>query len=326
MNLNRSIAALLAAAAIILAGMSSAPACFAREADATLSATPAVSSAPSQAGLELDRSGAKLLLPSKGAQSPEFDSPFIRSQPRPVPPFPIVLNRAVNQYVSDYLDEPQGLKLAFQRSRPFLSDMVRVMKSYGVPDDLVYLSFAESGFSKRGRGPWQFGLSTAKRFGLRVDSWLDERRDPILSTRAAAEFLAELHDRADNDWRVAVIGWNMGEGYLGQYFLLEGNNYTRFESALPRCTRQLLARFMAVTFIAHNARAYGIGPVSYTQRAPYEVHKFNGGTQLIAIAARYRTSVTMLRALNPALLADRIPPDIKSYGIRVPLQVRASAY
>ncbi len=325
MNLNRTIAALLGAAAILLAAWSSPP-CFAREAEGNQGSKPAVPAAPSQAGLELDRSGAKLLLPSKGAQGAEFESPFIRSQPRAVPPFPIVLNRAVEQYVSAYLDQPGGLKLAFERSRPFLPDMVRVMKSYGVPDDLVYLSFAESGFSKSGRGPWQFGTATAKRFGLRVDSWLDERRDPILSTRAAAEFLAELHDRADNDWRVAVVGWNMGEAYLGQYWLLEGSNFTKFEGALPRPTRQLLSRFMAVTFIAHNARAYGIGPVSYSQRSLYEVHKFKGGTQLIGIAARYHTSVMRLRALNPALLADRIPPDITSYGIRVPIQVRASVY
>lgn len=325
MNLNRTIAALLGAAAIILAGLSSSPSCFAEEADGN-QGTPAVSSAPSQAGLELDRSGATLLLPSKGAQQPEFESPFIRSQPRPVVPFPIVLNRNVQQYVSDFLDQPQGLKLAFERSRPFLPDMVRVMKSYGVPDDLVYLSFAESSFSKRGKGPWQFGAATAKRFGLRVDRWIDERRDPILSTKAAAEYLAQLHDHADNDWRVAVVGWNMGEAYLAQYWLLEGNNYSKFEGALPRRTRQLLARFMAVTFIAHNAAAYGIGRVAYSQHPAYEVHKFGGGTQLIAVAARYRTTVERLRGLNPALLADRIPPDIKSYGIRTPIQVRASAF
>lgn len=326
MNQNLNLAALLGMAAIILAGMSSAPSsCSAKEAEGAQN-RPVVSAPLAQAGQELDRSGAGLPFPSNGAQKPEFNSPFIRSQPHPVAPFPILLNRAVQQYVSEFLDQPQGLKLAFERSRPFLSEMVRVMKSYGVPDDLVYLSFAESCFSKHGKGPWQFGAATARRFRLRVDRWIDERRDPILSTRAAAEYLAELHDRADNDWRVAVIGWNMGEGYLDQYWLLEGNNYTKFEDALPRRTQQLLARFMAVTFIAHNAQAYGIGKASYSERPAYEVHNFTGGTQLIAIAARYRTTVMKLRALNPALLADCIPPDIKSYGIRVPTLARASAF
>src|SRR6202043_4170687 len=146
----------------------------------------------------------------------------------------------------------------------FMPEMVRLMKEQGIPDDLVYLTFAESDFSKRGKGPWQFTSDCAGGFGLRVNKWIDERRDPILSTKAAAESLAELHDQADNDWRVAIIGWNTGEGNLERYWLLQGPNYTKFADRLPRRTRQLLNRFMAVTFIAHNALAYGIGDVSYS--------------------------------------------------------------
>src|SRR5258708_35265948 len=112
--------------------------------------------------------------------------------------------------------------------------MVKVMKERGVPDDLVYLACAESSFSNRGKGYWQFNEDTAHRFGLRVDKWIDERRDPILSTRAAAEFLAQLHDQADNDWRVALAGWNMGEGYPGQYWLLaRGPTFTKFSARVP---------------------------------------------------------------------------------------------
>ena len=87
--------------------------------------------------------------------------------PQAVPPFPILLNRAVRRYVSDFMTSPDHLQDTFDRSHPYLPDMVRVLRSYGLPDDLVYLAFAESEFSKRGKGPWQFNSDTAKRFGLR---------------------------------------------------------------------------------------------------------------------------------------------------------------
>src|ERR1700693_2692411 len=159
-------------------------------------------------------------------------SPYVHSDPRAATPFPILLNDAVQDYVQYFVDQPAGLKLAFERSRPFMRDMVDPLKKQGLPDDLVYLTFAESGFTKRGKGPWQFTAGTAARFGLRVNKWLDERRDPILSTKAAAEYLAELHDQADNDWRVALVAWNTGAGNLERYWSLQGANYNKFADLL----------------------------------------------------------------------------------------------
>ncbi len=251
-------------------------------------------------------------------------SPFVHSEPRPVAPFPLLLNYAVQGYVKNFLDRPEGLESAFERSRPFLPEMIKVMKQQGIPDDLVYLTFAESGFSKRGKGPWQFTAGTAARFGLRVNKWLDERRDPILSTKAAAEYLAELHDQADNDWRVALIAWNTGAGNLERYWLLQGANYSKFANRLPRRTRQLLSRFMAVAFIAHNSAAYGIGDVKYSEAPAWTTHKFKGGTLLSSIAAKFETTVAKLRDLNPALRADRVPPNERAYAIRIPTDEEAS--
>ena len=246
-------------------------------------------------------------------------SPFVHSAPRAAAPFPLLLNQAVQNYVDDILDQPKGLELAFARSRPFFPEMVDELQAQGVPDDLVYLTFAESDFSKGGKGPWQFTYETAERFGLRVNKWLDERRDPILSTRAAAEYLAELHDQADNDWRVAVIGWNTGEGNLNRYWLLEGANYTKFAGRLPRRTRQLLNRFMAVAFIAHHAATYGIGDVNDTEGdIGWTTREFKGGTLLSSIARKFETTVSRLHDLNPALRLDRVPPNLSSYTIRVP--------
>jgi peptidoglycan lytic transglycosylase D len=251
--------------------------------------------------------------------APEHPS-FIVSEPRPVPPFPIVLNQAVQHFVSQILEQPYALRASFQRSQPFLSQMMRELRGRGLPDDLVYLAFAESYFSKRGKGPWQFGKATARRFGLHINSFVDERRDPILSTRAAAEYLANLHDQAGSDWRVAVVGWNAGEGSIERYWQLRGDpNYNRFVDQLPRRTRQLLCRFMAVAFVARNAAAYGLGPVSYDDSPAYREVKYRGGTLLTWIAKVESTTVAALRELNPGLLRDRLPPDWHAYSVRVPL-------
>ncbi len=289
-------------------------------------ASDAMSLAPAMPTLGHYTSISKDPSPAQGA-SLMANSPFVHSQPRPAAPFPLLLNQAVKDYVEDFVDQPKGLELAFQRSRPFMSEMIKVLKQEGVPDDLVYLTFAESDFSKVGQGPWQFTADTAARFGLRVNKWLDERRDPILSTRAAAEYLAELHDQADNDWRVALIGWNTGEGNLERYWLLEGANYEKFADRLPRRTRQLVDRFMAVAFIAHNSATYGIGGAEYSEDAPdWTTYRFKGGTLLSSIARKFETSVSKLRELNPALRADRVPPNLRTYGVRVPADIEDDSY
>jgi membrane-bound lytic murein transglycosylase D len=250
-------------------------------------------------------------------------SPYVLPQPKPIPPFPILLNKLVQHYVDQYLDHPHVLEVSFERSRAYLPEMTREMRAAGIPEDLVFLAFAESGFSHRGKGPWQFSVATARRFGLKVNHWIDERRDPIRSTRAAAEYLASLHDSAGNDWRVALIGWNGGDLAIDRFWELRGSNFNRFMDLLPRATRVLLGRFMAVAFIAHNAAAYGIGNVDYDSPPPYKEVPVRGGQTLAAVAKQLHTNVSRLRDLNPAILHDRVPPCTHTYRIRVPL-MRAS--
>ena len=146
--------------------------------------------------------------------------PFVRSRPKSVPPFPLVLNRAVQAYIDSYLAQPKGLRQSFQRSSPFMPEMISLFQDEGLPPDLVYLAFAESAFSAAGAGPWQLNKTTARRYGLIINQWLDERRDPIKSTRAAAEYLAELHDQTGADWRMTLVAWNNGDGGVYRYLQL----------------------------------------------------------------------------------------------------------
>jgi peptidoglycan lytic transglycosylase D len=256
--------------------------------------------------------------PVKLEPSSAVHTPFVVGQPKPVAPFPILLNRLVQGYVDDYLNQPASWESSVQRSRPFFLEMTQALRAKGVPDDMLYLSFAESDFSERGKGPWQFNKETAHRYGLRIDRWVDERRDPGLSTKAAAEYLSDLHQAAGFDWRVAVVGWNGGDLAIDRYWLLRGDNFNRFMDLLPGQTRALMGRFMALAFIAHNSTRYRLVHLDYDTPPKYHEVPVRGGTMLSKLAGSYHTTVAKLHDLNPALLRDRIPPDALSYRVRVP--------
>src|SRR5579864_2031257 len=256
--------------------------------------------------------------PQQEITTPPDALPFVRSKPKMVPPFPVVLNGLVKRYVDDYVAQPAGLERSFRRSLPYLPEMVSLLNDQGLPPDLVYLSFAESGFSSSGAGPWQLNVVTARRYGLLINRWVDERRDPIKSTRAAAEYLATLHDQTPGDWRMTLVAWNNGDARLDHYLKLQDDSYERLVAHLPRRTRGLMNRFMAVALIARNASNYGIQPVSYEDSPHYSIIPVEGGVPLSRVAQRVGTSPSILRSLNPALLRSCTPPGVETYPIRVP--------
>ncbi len=258
------------------------------------------------------------------AQSPSLQTlagslPFQRSEPRKVAPFPLVLNAAVQSYVDSYLAHSEGLKLSYARSAPYIAQMTQVLGEYGVPADMVYLAFAESSFTKGGAGPWQLTKATARRFGLIVNQFLDERRDPLKSTRAAAEYLAQLHDQI-GDWRLTIVAWNTGENLLSHFVRDRGEDFNALLARLPNRTRALLSRFMAVAFISKNAQRFGIEAVVYSQPTKYVRISVPGGTPLSKVAEATHSKVYEIEHLNPAILTDRVPPG--GYDVVIPLSAK----
>lgn len=246
--------------------------------------------------------------------------PFVRSQPEQVAPFPLVLNRTVQSYVDGYVAQPQGLKDSFRRSQPFMPEMVSLLRNEGLPPDLIYLAFAESQFTNTGSGPWQLEADTARRYGLVINDWIDERRDPIKSTRAAAEYLATLHDEARNDWRMTLVAWNNGDAHIDHFMRLQDATYESLVKRLPRRTERLMNRFMAVALIARDTEKYGIERIRYNLTPQYHIVPVSGGTRLSLVAQQAHTSLTLLRNLNPAILRDRTPPGDDTYPVRVPTE------
>lgn len=313
------LASCLLMAALFVAAAASSPA-FAYDFEASDDRALMDSAPPSLIG---QSSGFELETPAEDGAQP-ITSPFVLPMPKPVPPFPIRLNQYVRRYLSDFLNSPDHLQDTFDRSHPYLAEMVKVLRSYGLPDDLVYLAFAESEFSRRGKGPWQFNTNTARRFGLHIDNYVDERRDPVMSTKAAAEYLATLHDEAGDDWPMTLVAWNNGDRAIDRYWSLRGPNMERFGNRLPRRTRGLLGRFMAVAYIAHHADTYGITTIKLDEPPHYEMLRVRGGTPLSRVALDHGMTLQHLHELNPALLRDVVPPYERVYGVRVPVENHAS--
>jgi len=257
-------------------------------------------------------------LASDGFSAQSRFLPFVRSAPVQALPFPIELNRTVQAYVDEYRAQPAGIDRSFARIKPYLAEMTATLEKRGLPPELVYLTFAESGFSSSGAGPWQLSRATARRYGLLINNWIDERRDPIKSTRAAAAYLSELHEDVGADWRMTLIAWNNGEGGVDRYLSLRDASYTHMLSRLPHRTRSLLNRFMAAALIARQMRAEGQLPEASAEEPSYRIVSVKGGTSLRTIALRQHTSVDLLRDLNPALFRHCAPPNEAAYPVRVP--------
>ncbi len=202
----------------------------------------------------------------------------------------------------------------------------KIFAQFQLPTDLIFLSLVESGFNPkaysraRAAGPWQFMKATGRHYGLRVDHYVDERRDPIKSTVAAARYLRDLYDLFGT-WPLAMAAYNAGERKI-QRALRKAKAETFWEIAqtryIRRETREYVPRFMAAAIIARNPDQYGFEAV------PDEIHEFeeiivSRPLHLRAIAAATDVSYAELRRLNPELRRDVTPPDDSAYHLKVPV-------
>ena len=206
----------------------------------------------------------------------------------------------------------------------------RIFSEFDLPSDLVYLSLVESGFNPhaysraKATGPWQFMKGTAQVYGLRVDQYVDERRDPIKSTVAAARYLRDLYDLFGT-WPLAMAAYNAGEGKVMRA-LQKANGESFWDIAatkhIRRETKEYVPRFMAATIIAKDPSQFGFPPVQADRHefeevvVPHAVH-FRDLERAVGI------SFGELQRLNPELRKDVTPPDDTSYHLKVPVGTKA---
>jgi len=206
--------------------------------------------------------------------------------------------------------------------------MERIFEEQGLPKDLVYLSLIESGgnpyaVSYAGAtGYWQFMTATARRYGLKVNKWVDERRDLEKSTLAAACYLKHLHSLFD-DWLLAGAAYNAGEGTIRRILKrhpdVESFWDITWKMPIKRETLAYIPKFLATLVLAKNRQHYGLDAYDKSNQYPlYETITVNTFTYLDEISEITGVPAERISYLNPELTRGCSPPASKSYRLKVP--------
>ncbi|MFT5681436.1 MAG: membrane-bound lytic murein transglycosylase D [Myxococcota bacterium] len=195
-----------------------------------------------------------------------------------------------------------------------------------MPTDLMYLAMIESGFSLHAHstadavGPWQFIESTALNYDLRVDEWVDERRDPVASTRAAIRYLRKLKNDFGN-WYVAFAAYNAGEGLVFSAI----RNYGTIDywalarvGALPQETSDYVPKMLAALIIAKNTELFGFNNINWQPARPLEAAEVEAGLEVAHMAKSAGLSEEDFLTYNPHLIADRLPDEPEMQRIWLP--------
>jgi membrane-bound lytic murein transglycosylase D len=242
---------------------------------------------------------------------------------------PIVINEQV-EYFIDYFQTKLRNRFALwmSRSTRYIPMMKKILSDQGLPEDLVYLAMIESGFSTKAysrahaAGPWQFIRETGERYGLRVSSWVDERKDPVKSTKAAAKHLSDLFNRFGS-WYLAAAGYNAGEGKITRALnMYNAQNY--WEITADHChyikeeTKQYVPKMIAAALIAKEPEKYGFTNIPYQQPIAYDEVSLPGGVELKDVASVLGVNVENIVDLNPELKRWITPPGSSEYQLRIP--------
>lgn len=240
---------------------------------------------------------------------------------------PIVVNDRVEYFIRFFQTTArERFARWLKRSGKYIPLMKKVLKEHGLPEDLVYLAMIESGFNptarsrRRAVGPWQFIYRTGKRYGLKVNYWVDERRDPEKSTVAAARYLKDLYDQFQC-WYLAAAGYNAGEGRIARairrYRTEDFWELSKYRY-LKRETRDYVPKMIAAALIAKNPERYGFKGIEYDDPIEYEKVKVPPATDLRIVAKCCGTTYKEIKLLNPELLRWCTPPYEPYYELKIP--------
>jgi membrane-bound lytic murein transglycosylase D len=232
--------------------------------------------------------------------------------------------------VAGYIDYFSGrgretFENALVRSGRYQEMIQRTFKQEGVPQDLIYLAQAESGFhplavSRVGaRGMWQFMASRGKGYGLHRTRWVDERQDPEKATRAAARHLKDLYAQF-GDWYLAMAAYNSGPG--GVQSAVKRTGYADFwelykRNVLPKETRNYVPIILATTIMAKNPKQYGLDELVLDKPLAYDKIKIDYPVDLRLVAQCVDVTPYALQELNPSLLRWTTPEN-GEFELRLP--------
>ena len=272
----------------------------------------------------------------RAASSPLFDmgvreesrldlASVLRARPVPVTEYPVELNDRIRHFLERFTGARRNLiGLWLDRSSRYLGMIRDTLRRQGLPEDLAFTAMIESGFnplavSRAGaKGMWQFMAQTARRYGLRVDDWVDERLDPEKSTMAAAAYLRDLHKQFGS-WVLAQAAYNAGEVKIlraiqltrtTDFWTLAKSTHIRDE------TKDFVPQIQAAALIGRDPDRYGFDLVEHEPR-PLESVQVPGSTDLKRLAQSAGIAPETLLTLNAELWRAVTPPG-GSYDLKVP--------
>jgi membrane-bound lytic murein transglycosylase D len=231
---------------------------------------------------------------------------------------PLMINEYVAGYINYFSNRGRGVfEGAWTRSGKYREMILRIFKEEGVPQDLIYMAQAESGFKPqalsraRARGMWQFMASRGVGYGLRRTWWVDDRQDPEKATRAAARHLKDLYNQF-GDWYLAMAAYNSGPGNVQQAVRRTG--YADFwelykRNVLPAETKNYVPIILAMTIMSKNPVQYGLDAIQPDPPLQYDAVKVDYPVDLRLVAECVDAPLDQLIDLNPSLLRRTTPKD-----------------
>jgi membrane-bound lytic murein transglycosylase D len=237
--------------------------------------------------------------------------------------FPITFNERVYRSLNFFGSGKKGsLDKWLLRSSQYLPFVQQIFADSGLPTDLAYLPLIESGFNptaysnRHASGIWQFIASTGARYGLRINYWLDERRDPVKSTKAAASYLKKLYDQF-NDWHIAVAAYNCGENSIANALSkTPRSNYWRL--SLPRETNNYVPEFISALIVAKNPECFGYPKATKATVFDFDTVLINECINLQAVSDSLGIFLKELQSINPHILHWCTPPSARQVHLYLP--------
>lgn len=231
---------------------------------------------------------------------------------------PLVINDYVAGYINFFSTKGRAtFENSVARAGKYRDMIVRIFKEEGLPQDLIYLAQAESGFKPlalsraRARGMWQFMASRGAGYGLHRNWWVDDRQDPEKATRAAARHLKDLYNEF-GDWYLAMAAYNSGPGNVQQ--AVKRTGYADFwelykRNVLPAETKNYVPIILAMTIMSKNPAQYGLDSVQPAAPIKYDVERVNYPVDLRLVAECVDATAEQLIELNPSLLRRTTPKN-----------------
>ncbi|MGE0633331.1 MAG: LysM peptidoglycan-binding domain-containing protein, partial [Pseudobdellovibrionaceae bacterium] len=247
---------------------------------------------------------------------------------------PVEVNSQVEKWIAYFQGRGRPhMERYLARSNRYADLMKKILRQNGLPDDLFYIAMIESGFSARATshaaavGYWQFIRGTGKRYGLAINSLVDERRDPILSTQAAADYFKGLYN-IFGSWYLAMASYNVGENRV-QREIVKNKTRDFWELAkkrrLPRETMNYVPKYLAAKLIAKSPEEYGFTDIEYDEPIEFDHITVEHPVNLKTLAGKMNMDYEVMKALNPKFRGEIAPLKGANLVIRIPVGTQEAA-